>query len=197
MDLYVRVIENVQINADVGALFDAPEAPRTLASAMARAHKQKLETFRHSPGKQDSVLKSLIQDINVYNMQGVYRKLAEHLDDALDQTTISEHVTQMLETKLPREIKKQLKLVTNEHKVGSAMHRLFTELRKCKMVAHNSPEELKSLFKLDSTGKTTGLMQTLLNIGLLDKSVAEEGENKNYKKHVHKKLRKLGFMAGQ
>jgi len=147
MDVYVRVLDNVRMDADVYTLFEAPEAPMTLAVAMARAHISKLETFEHDKDQRCSVLQILIRDINMYNIQGVYRKLAEHLDEALNAKRISEHVTQTLENKLPREIEKQLKFVTNEQYIESAKYKLFKELRLLQQKAREK-KELQDRFTL-------------------------------------------------
>jgi len=172
MKVYVRMQErHMDVAPDVD---DALRNPKRLAICMSRANGAKFKALeRISEGKDArSSLQICIQDLNQQQVDKVYVRMVEHLDESLSQVDIQEKVTPFVETTIPAEIEKQVRFVLDEQRPKSAAQRLFDTIRRKKNSIKRA--EVRQRLTLRKAYEPEGLMAFLEDVGLIDKSAGRK-----------------------
>ncbi|CAE8726463.1 unnamed protein product, partial [Polarella glacialis] len=163
---------------------------KLLAHAMYRSNIAKLKFLSSQQGSSDSrsLLQLFIREHNQQKLKKMLYYLAEYLDEQLDNVTISEKLTPFVETIIPAEIKKQLRLTLDQHFVGSSMQQLFEDLRRWKGATTEQKQEaclelcnLKSSSTNDSE-TSGGLMKLLQDFGIIGENMSKSNRISFYRK---------------
>eukprot|EP00931_Biecheleriopsis_adriatica_P037294 TRINITY_DN21397_c0_g2_i2.p1 TRINITY_DN21397_c0_g2~~TRINITY_DN21397_c0_g2_i2.p1 ORF type:complete len:2222 (-),score=565.91 TRINITY_DN21397_c0_g2_i2:72-5774(-) len=155
---------------------DATRNVKRFATAMEKASLAKLRALEHSGTESLSFLQLFIQELNFEKSKAAFKYMAEHLDVTLDPADISEKVTPFVENTMPKEIRKQIRFALDEHRPFSPAQKVFEQLRlkKSGLSAARLRERL-TFYAASVRGK--GLMQFLVDIGLVDKDASRVAMN--------------------